>query len=504
MAEKISESKMPPPALPKPKMDSESQTDVNKESNVIANTDSQSGSTAVPLRESSPGFLKKFRPFAPIPPFSVPRDVKGKPDATFLEGINIPTKITNVFAHRRTLSKHQLPISQWLLPTSYVATAVDLPSTLSTSAKVDETPQRTKQEDILDYVYDWAAWAAEIPDPARRSEVLEFVMRALERVLKSGIERTAMVLGPNDVKGKKSGMKKTLEGDLNIQVIITNNVKDLAGNPVKESAVQRPKDNLAKYKYAETVAAAFVPSDPAAELLMSIDQASKASLTKGKRAANEMDPHDVVQDVKRQKTENIDTGGEVKAVTPNPTDGQSEEHRGRQDKFSSPSTSPTSSAGEEKRARYRQQIFQSRLNHILKKAGKVQTRGKCTKWETVLTRLKEAGVSVKWRNLMLRDFYSGHEAWNGDGNIDPNGELAHYAEHGFEGVLDKASGVKANKTEREAVKHITETSGSDTAALLSALEALPALSTEVPIPDAFVPAQPVSPLFLQLHAPSRL
>lgn len=102
---------------------------------------------------------------------------------------------------------------------------------------------------------------------------------------------------------------------------------------------------------------------------------------------------------------------------------------------------------------------------------------------------------------MLRDFHSGHEAWYGDGNIDPNEELAHYAEHGFEAVLDKASGAKADKIEGGAMEHFVTTNSSDTAALPAELETLPALGTEVPIPDAFVPAQPVSPLLLQLHAP---
>lgn len=336
-----------PPHPPKPKTDPESRRDANKPFNAMATTNSYSGSTVVPLQGSRRGFLKKFRPFAAIPPFSGPRDVKGKLDATSLEGINILTKSTNVFAHRRILSKHQLPISQWPSYTSYGANTVDMRPTTSSSAKVGDTLQRTKQEDILDYVYDWAAWAAEIPDPARRSEVLEFVMRTLERVLKSEIESTAMALGPNDVKGTKSGMKKTLEGELNIKVIITNNMKEMDEIPRNELAVQRTKGNLAKYIYAEAGAAALVASEPATELLMSIEQASKVSLAKGKRAANEMGTPDVVLNVKRQKTEIIDTGGEVNAKTTNLAHGESEERRGRQDEFSSPSTSPTSSAGEE-------------------------------------------------------------------------------------------------------------------------------------------------------------
>jgi hypothetical protein len=485
-------SKMPPPAAPKSNSNNESERAKTKESDAINTTDKPSEPTAAPSPASSSGNLKRFRPFAPIPSFSGPGDVKHKPDFTSLEGIHIPTEPPKVFADRQILSKHQLPISQWPMYTSYVATVADKRSTSPLPANLDETPWRAKREDILDYVYDWAAWAAEIPDPSRRSEVLQYVMRTLERVLKSGIESTGMVLVPTGVKGARSGTKKTQEGEVNIQVIITSSVKKRVEKNFEKLAVQKANDNPVRDKKADTDAAATASSGPMPDELLSIKEASKASLTTGKRTTNEMDQSDLVLDVKRQKTEDLHSHVDTQAETAGTADGRPAQQLRTQDKSSSESVPPMSQAEEEKRARYRQQFFQSRLNHILRKAGKVQTRGKCTKWETVLTRLREAGVGVKWRNAMLRDFYTGHEAWNDDGNIDPNEELAHYAKHGFERTLGKASGGNPNKVEAEAAVQVTEPNGSERAAFLSELETLPTLNTESPIPDAFIPAQPVS------------
>ena len=455
-----------------------SEAAVIKESDAAAAT-KQSNSAAARSPGSSLRLSKKFRPFAPIPPFSGPYNVEGKLDVTSLEGIDISTEPPKILADRDVLSKHQLPISQWPMYTAYVASVVDK---RSTSANFGETAPRAKEEDILDYVYDWAAWAAEIPEPGRRSEVLEFVMRTLERVLKSGMERTGMLLGPNDVKGVKSGLKKTQHGDVNIQVIITSSAKEIAGSQLAE---QRAKDNLIKYKQAGKGATADVPSALAPELPLPIERAPKASLTKGKRLANDMDAHDVVQDAKRQKVADVNPDGEVQAKTTSTADGQSEVQLGKQDKSLPESMPPLSPAEEDKRARYRQQIFHSRLNHILRKAGKVHNRGKYTKWETVRSRLAEAGVAVKYRNMMFRDFFYGHEAWNGDNHIDPNEELAHFAEHSFEHVLDQASAGKDDNFSAEAME-------------------LPALNTESPIPDAFVPPQSVSFPSRVVASPARL
>jgi hypothetical protein len=373
--------------------------------------------------------------------------------------------------------------------TSYVANIADKGSTSSISRFLNDTPRRTKQEDILDYVYDWAAWAAEIPNPSRRSEVLHSVMKTLERALRSGMERTGTVLAPNDVEGTKNGTKKTLEGEVNIQVIITNNVKEESEKIVDKLAVRMVKENVVKDKKDDTGATVGVPSEPVPTRLMSVAEASKAPQTKGKRATNEMDPSEALHDIKRRKTETVDGRGEEKGNTTHAADG---DDLGRQEKLPSESISAISQGEEGKQARYRQQIFQRRLNHILRKAGKVQTRGRCTNWETVLTRLKDAGVGVKCRNKMLRDFVSGHQSWNGDDNIDPNEELAHYAEHGFEEAVRKASAAHARKVEAEAVKQAVEPSQSEMATLLTQLETLPALNTEPAIPDAFVPAQAVS------------
>lgn len=405
------------------------------------------------------------------------------------KSVDIPIKPSKAFSGRRLLSKYQLPVSQSAMYTSYVDNMADKRSVLSISGHSNPTPQRTKQEDILDYVYDWAAWAAEIPDPSRRSEALQSVMGTLERVLKSGMERTGVVLVPSDVKGTKNGTKKTLEGEVNIQVIITSNVKERMGKNVDQFAVRIVKDDVWKDKKADTGTAVLVPSESAPAPLMSIGEDSKAPQTKEKRDANEMGTSDVVQDIKRRKIEDEAAYGETKANTTGPANG---EYLGRQANMLSEPISPMPHGGEEKQARYRQQIFQPRLNHILKKAGKAQTRGKCAHWETILARLKDAGVGVKYRNRMLRDFASGHEVWDGDNKVDPNEELAYYAEHGFEEALRKTSAATASKVETETGKQAIAPSQSDTATLLARLETLPALNAEPAIPGAFVTAQPVS------------
>jgi hypothetical protein len=497
MAAKISASKMPPPAPRKSKSNSESERVITTESDAIGITYKPSDSIVASSPGPSQGDLKKFRPFAPISPFSGPRDVNGKPDVTSLEGIDIPTEPLKIFANRGFLSKHQLPISQWYMHTSYLATVVDKQSMIPVSANIDETPRRAKHEDVLNYVYDWAAWAAEIRDEARRTEVLGWVTRALERVLKEGMERTGMLLTPNDVSGTKSGMKKAPEGEVNIQVIITSSIKEKPVKKLDKLAMQKTNDNVAKSNQAKTGVAAGMPSEPAPELLVSIEEASKASLMKAKRVANEMDPADVEQDAKRQKLDN-EASKNIEAPIANATDLQQQPTT--LEKFSRSTSESMSPAEEEKRTRYLQQIFQPRVNHILKKAGLSQTRGKCKNWDTVKTRLTEAGVSVKYRNIMLKDFCSGHSAWNGDSSVDPNEELALYAHGGFKSGLGKASAGTDNKVDAKTEENGVQPNMSDTATLLSALESMPVLNTESPIPDTFVPAQPVrSFLFSSMH-----
>jgi hypothetical protein len=317
-------------------------------------------------------------------------------------------------------------------------------------------------------------------------------MSTLERALKSGIERTGILLAPSDVRGTKNGTKKTLEGEVNIQVTITSNVKEKAGEIVHNSAVWKAQDIIIQGEMGDTVATVLVSSEPAPALLIPIEEASKAPQTKEKRAAGEMDPPRVLPDIKRRKIDTVDGHGEEKVDTANAVNGK--QLHGGQEKLPSGPGSPASQDGGEKQARYRQQIFQTRLNHILKKAGKVRTRGRCASWETVVARLRDAGVPVKYRNKMLQDFTSGHEAWDGDGKIDPNEELAHFAEHGFEEVLRKAAAANASKVEAEPVKQAVEPSPSETVTLPTPLESSPASITEpAAVPGAFVPAQPVSP-----------
>jgi hypothetical protein len=408
------------------------------------------------------------------------------------KSVSIPIKASRASSDRRFLSKYRLPVSQWARHASYVTNMAGIESPSSTSTFLSGAPRRTKQEDILDYVYDWAAWAAEIPDPSRRSEVLQSVMSTLERALKSGIERTGIALAPNDVRGTKTGTKKTLEGEVNIQVTITSNVREKAGEIVHKSAVRKAKDNDIKREADDTVATVLASAEPAPALTTPVEEASQAAQTKEKRAASEMDPSRVLPDIKRQKTDTGDGRGEEKVDTANAVNGNQPD--GGQEKLPSGPGSPAPQDGEQKQARYRQQIFQTRLNHILRKAGKVRTRGRCASWETVVARLRDAGVPVKYRNKMLRDFTSGHEAWNGDGSIDPNEELAHFAEHGFEAELRKAAAANASTVKAETAKQaVVEPSQPETATVPTPLESLPASTTEPTVSGAFVPAQPVSP-----------
>jgi hypothetical protein len=287
---------------------------------------------------------------------------------------------------------------------------------------------------------------------------------------------------------------------VNIQVTITSNVREKAGEIVHNSAVRKAKDNVKSetddtvvtvLASDGTVVTVLASAEPVPALPTPVEEASQAPQTKEKRAASEMDPSRVLPDIKRQKTDTGDGRGE-KVDTANAVNGN--QPYGGQEKLPSGPGSPAPQDGEQKQARYRQQIFQTRLNHILKKAGKVRTRGRCASWETVVARLRDAGVPVKYRNKMLRDFTSGHEAWNGDGRIDPNEELAHFAEHGFEEALRKAAAANASTVEAETAKQaVVEPTQPETTTVPTPLESSPASTTEPTVPGAFVPAQPVSP-----------
>ena len=492
LAARVAASKMSPPAPPMSKSSFENGTDITARSNAVVDDEEPSESTA-PLFPVDLKASKKMRPIAPIPPFSRLQDHKGKSDLASLIGIDISAEPQNAFTGRAILSKHQMPISEWPMYTSYVANVFGQRNRMPLPASLEQASLRTKREDILDYVYDWAAWAAEISDPDRRSEVLKFVMRTLEDVLRDGMEKTGMVLGPNDVKGTKGGTKRTSEGKVNIQVIITSSTKETVS---EKSAAKQAKDILVKYKQAETGGAASLPAEPNPELLRSTEQAAKASLRKAKRAGNQTghsDESEGMRSSKRQKTEDQENQGpeDVKPTTANDRQQRSAPNNG--ERLSYDTVSSMSQEEEQKRARYRQKIFRTRLNHILKKAGKTQTRGRCTNWETVKNRLKEAGVKVKDRNLLLHDFHSGHEAWDGDSNIDPDEELAHFAEYGFEKDLNKASVGNASVVEARAGGQVVkdkETHG--VAALPPATENLPAFNADISVPGGFMPAQPVS------------
>ena len=365
---------------------------------------------------------------------------------------------------------------------------VDKRSTIPTSTKLNEALRRTKREDILDYVYNWAAWAAEISNETRRNEVLGWVMKTLEQALKNGMERTGMILEAGDVQGTKNGTKRTLEGEVNIQVTITSSLKEKLGNELNKLAVQRAKDNIAKYKQINQGAVAAAPSEPTVEQLLAIKQTAQASLKRTKRPAGEPDEFGAVQDAKRQKVEVAKESKEGLNTTTK-ADVQQESLRESQDRSTSESTK---TEDDRKWAQYIQHIFLPRLKHILKRAGESLSRGKCRNWETVRERLTAAGVSVKYRNMMLRDFQHGHEKWDGDNQVDPNVELAGFAES-FQRPSKAAPVVAANNVDKGAVKKDAENNTSNTQTLLLALEGLPVLNTTTPVPNAFVPAQLVSP-----------
>src|SRR5277367_5736302 len=92
------------------------------------------------------------------------------------------------------------------------------------------------EEQILDYTYNWATWASEIPDPSRRAEVLQFVGSTMERVLKHGIERRAWP----PLNMEKNGRA----GDVEIEVIIKTKQKrppgwNRAGSSMSNKTVQQ-------------------------------------------------------------------------------------------------------------------------------------------------------------------------------------------------------------------------------------------------------------------------
>jgi hypothetical protein len=499
MVAEVSAPKVPPTATSNPKTESKTETDVTKKSDVVTVTEEPSEPMAHSSPESSPGSLKKFRSFAPIPVFFGSRNVKDKLDPTSANDVDTPTEAPKLFADREILSKHQLPISLWPTYSCCVAMVVDKRSTIPTSMKLDEAPRQTKHEDILDYVYDWAAWAAEIPNEARRNEVLGWVMKTLEQVLKNGMERTGMILEAGNVQGTKNGTKRTLEGEVNIQVVITSSLKEKLGNELNKLAVQRAKDNIEKYKQANQGAAAATPSEPTVEQLLAIKQAAQASLKKTKTQAGGLDEFGAAQDAKRQKVDVAKESKEGLVITK--ANVQQESSRESQDRTISESTT---TEDDEKWAQYIQHIFLPRFNHILKRAGESLSRGKCRNWETVRERLTAAGVSVKYRNMMLRDFQHGHEKWDGDTQVDPNVELAGFAES-FQRPSKAAPVVAANNVDKQAAKKDTENNTSNTQTSLLSLEGLPVLNTKPPVPNASVPAQPVSPPPFQIaHTPPPL
>jgi hypothetical protein len=362
---------------------------------------------------------------------------------------------------------------------------VDKRPIIPTSTELDEAPRRTKHEDILDYVYDWAAWAAEIPDEARRNEVLGWVMKTLERALKNGMERAGMMLEASDVQGTKNGTKRTLEGEVKIQIVITSSLKEKPGSELNKPAVQKAKDGIENYTQANQGAATAAPSETIADQLLAIEHAAQASLETTKRPASELDEFGAAQDAKRQK---VEVAKESKKPLTTKAEVQQEKLRESQDR---PTSESITTEDDEKWVQYLQHIFLPRLNHILKRAGESLSRGKCRNWKTVRERLIAAGVSVKYRNMMLRDFQQGHEKWDGDNQVDPNVELAGFAES-FQCPPKAAPVVAVSNVDKQAVKKDAESNTSNTQTLLLPLEGLPALKTKTPIPNVFIPAQPVS------------
>ena len=378
---------MQPPPIPKPK------TKISLVENASSNSESPSDTSHQPaspapatsLRSQS---LQQYRPFTAIPAFTGPLNSSRKSDSRSLEDIDIPTEPRKLLPHEM-LSQSQLHAYKSVLRDGKH-------SNIDALNKTKDKPILA-QTQILDYVYDWAAWAAEIPDPVRRKEVIGSVMGTLERVLKSAITEAGIALGTADLNGTKSGMKKMPEGDVSIQVVIKSAVKEVKGGKGRKS------------------------EGPTAGQLLALEKASRAIHSSGKRGADEMAQEDNGRDGKRQKVGDSDDEDE----TMSPED-------------------------EEKRDRYLQKIFLTRLNFILRKAGTSACRGKCEEWETVRLRLKDAGVDVKHRNMMLNDFFEGYAMWNGDPGIDPNEELAKFARRGFKGLPKKKAATPAAKEKIEA------------------------------------------------------
>jgi hypothetical protein len=88
MAVEVAASTMLPLAPPKPKTGSESLTEITAKSNTMVTVEKTPDSTA-PRFPGYLGALRITRTFAPIPPFSGPRDIKGKPDLRTPERNNV-------------------------------------------------------------------------------------------------------------------------------------------------------------------------------------------------------------------------------------------------------------------------------------------------------------------------------------------------------------------------------------------------------------------------------
>lgn len=490
----------------KPKIDQNQKVNPTMSSST-ATAKSQTPSTSTLQKPAKPpNLLAKYRPFQPIPPFSSKSRIS-KDDINRLlnEPISVPAAAP--------------PIK----PISYVIRTTN--STASSNRPIHP------REEILGYVYDWAAWAAEIPDAAKRDKMLAHVMGTMERVLKEGIERR--MLGAQDIGGIINGRKMTIKGEVEIEVSIKSRArfvekksdgdgkKDAQNNPIRAST-NTGVDQHGNGKVASP--------GPTAEHHAAIDGAPQASLSsgiaKGKRAAGEMEgSQDATHDTKKQKME--DDGRKIENQTTTGADGaQDREENGRPEGITGAQEDKTSdnmnNSGsdeemmtpeeEEKRTRYRQQIFMPRLNTVLKKAGKSAARGKCKKWDTVKERLTDAGVDVKHRNMMFRDFHLGYEKWDGDPEIDSNVELALFAKRFGRSPSDNAANVSNKVGPRDkavadgTVKPKAKREVSATEDVKKVGEALKGTSGHGKGNDSFAfnPVQPVSAaVFILLSEDSR-
>ena len=389
--------------------------------------------------------LKLYRPFTTIPSFTVDKVEPSLPPV---------------------LSQRQVPLARWPGWIPFLRKSLDTESiNLPQEVPVDEQ--------VLDYIYDWAAWAAEIPDPTRREQVLEFVMRTMERVMKHGIESRAW--GPMKVwkNGEKADVKieiklttKGVEETRRTASLASKSAdQDVIATPFKESTKIAQGSTSKEADFSEV--SAPIPHGTTKEKDLeqqdadhqAIEPENIANLTPpGNTNSSTSSPH-------RSQTEN--SAGKKRALDQNFESGddalaaQAKKQKVIQERPFTPSSpttvgklpveksrptlpsSPTSDLELEKRTQYRQRVFLKRLNQVLKRQEVQTCRGRCGKWVTILERLKNANVPIEERNDLRRDFMVGYQKWGQEGQtrVGAGSEKAarSVTDHPAEDFVEKAA-----------------------------------------------------------------